>query len=253
MNRYCKCACVLILTAGLSGCSTEANKSLVDAVGVLFDLGCTAARELVPVPQAVPPVLSVVRNDPARFAPVDHPLKGVSVGTVIDDLSGLDGCWGRFVIDSIENPETGEVFEQERMEVLVFDLAAGRVTQNSFSTRPPLSFSLSADSGFADSFFGETPFFLTAVSRVEIIRDNMITINGISSEGAAIEADGRFVFDCGVALGGSFSDTASLTGLVTLQGDFLKKDDDLGGPEDALANANDEFAELWVRFDCAEQ
>ena len=253
MGRNYKCACVLFLAAGLSGCGTEANKSFAEAVGVLFDLGCTAARDLVPVPQAVPPVLSVVRNDPARFALEDHPLKDVSVGTVIDDLSGLDGCWGRFALNPIEHPETGEVFEQERVEVLFFDLAAGRVTSHFFFTRPPLDFSLSADSGFPDSFFGETPFFLTVVSSVEIIRDNMITINGISSTGAAIEADGRFVFDCGVALGGSFNDTASLTGLVTLQGNFLKKDDSLGGPEDALAEANDEFAELWVRFDCAEQ
>ena len=91
------------------------------------------------------------------------------------------------------------------------------------------------------------------VSSVEIIRNNMIATDGISSEGAAIEADGRLVFDCQLAFVGSVNDTSSLTGLVTLQGDFLKKDDSLGGPEEALAEANDEFAELWIRFDCAEQ
>jgi len=254
MNRNYKCACALAFATGLFGCPPPPTGS--DISQLLFnlaDLGCTAAPDLVPVPQAVPPVLSVVRNDPARFAPADHPLKTVSVGTVIDDLSGLDGCWGRFIINPIENSETGEIFQQEQMEVLVFDVAAGRITRHSFTTRPPLGFLSNDGGGFPDSFFAETPFFLSVVSDLRIISDNIITTAGISSEEAAIEPDGRLVFDCGAATVGSINDTATLTGFVTLQGNFLKKSDSPNGPGQAPAVANDELAELWVRFDCAEQ
>lgn len=257
MNRWHKCACVFVLTASLSGCSTEANKSFAEFVGSLYGAGCAAARELVPVSQIVPPVLSVVRDDPNRFSLEDHPLKDVDVGTVIDDLSGLEGCWGRYVLRPIEITETGEVFELELAEVFIFDLAAGRVTRHSSLTRPPLEFSLDLPGGttFGEGFIGETPGFLTVVSHVEIIDDKLIATDGIRSEVAAIEADGRMVFDCQLAVVGSINETTSLTWVVTLQGDFLKMHDDLGGPEDALAHAEDqdEFAELWIRFDCAEQ
>ena len=253
MNRCCKCACALLLTTGLSACAPPTGSDISQLLFNLADLGCTAAPDLVPVPQAIPSVLSVVRNDPARFAPEDHPLRVVKVGTVIDDLSGLDGCWGRSIIIPITNSETGEIFEQEQMEVLVFDLAAGRVTRHSFTTRPPLGFLSNEGGGFPDSFFAETPFFLSVVSDLRLISNNIITTAGLSSQEAAIEPDGRLVFDCGAATVGSINDTATLIGFVTLQGNFLKKSDSPNGPGLAPAEPNDELAEFWLRFDCTEQ
>ena len=44
-------------------------------------------------------VAEVEANREAFAQVVDHPLLSVPAGTVIDDLSGMEGCWGAYVSD----------------------------------------------------------------------------------------------------------------------------------------------------------
>ena len=263
MHRYCKCVCALILTASLSGCGTEAEELLSraivrpfsPAVNAITDLACGAASVsgVIPVAQSVPPILSVVRDDPARFLIEDHPLADVPSDMVIDDLSGLDGCWGRYALGVVENDDTGEVFEVEEAEVIIFDLAGGHVTRHFFGTRTPEEFvNTIRKFGYGQGLFGETPIFFTTTSSLTITGDSTITTEGLIVEGAAIEADGRLVFDCQLALSIALNTAPILR--PTLQGDFLRMRG-VTFPQGAATQKDDrdEFGELWVRFDCAEQ
>lgn len=263
MNRYCKCACVLFLAAGLSGCSTEAEELLAQAivrpfspaVNGIVDLACGAASAsgVIPVAENFPPILSVVRDDPARFLIENHPLADAPSDMVVDDLSGLDGCWGRYALGTVENEGTGELFEIEEAEVIIFDLAGGLVTRHFFGTRPPEEFSdVVRRFGYGQGLYGETPIFFTTTSSLTITDESTIATEGLIVEGAAIKPGGRLVFDCQLALSIAFNTAPILR--VTLQGDFLR----MRGVTFLQSAATekddrDEFGELWVRFDCSEQ
>ena len=53
---------------------------------------------------AIVPQLLAVAADPAGFPPMDHPLRDVANGTVIDNLAGLTGFWGTTETTLSENP-----------------------------------------------------------------------------------------------------------------------------------------------------
>ena len=78
------------------------------------------------LPEDLPPELEAVLSDKATFdlEPSD-PLGDVEVGTVVDNLQGLDGCWGFYERDDLRpNPPLSEF-----ITVHVFDNANGTYTR----------------------------------------------------------------------------------------------------------------------------
>jgi hypothetical protein len=72
------------------------------------------------VPAEMQPVIAT----PVQFtAATDNALQTVAPGTVIDDLSGLDGCWGAYL--------PGEFLAAGFVDVMHFDRAAARFTRYS--------------------------------------------------------------------------------------------------------------------------
>lgn len=238
---------VLVTAAGIGGCGQDPQ--VLEAVfSQIVAEQCAALSKSTVVPDTFPAELAAVRADPARFGIENHPLADVLVGTVIDDLANLDGCWGRYVIEIRDDPQTGEAVRIESFEALRFDLATGVVSLQRLSRLPPANDRTQAL--FGSNLNSDTPFLLVEDYRIAILSDHLLRFDGIDARGAAVQEDGSLVFDCFAALASSINQDATLGVLATVQGDFLKYVDRAGDPENIVPSAADEHASLWVRFDC---
>jgi hypothetical protein len=241
---------MLLLTVNLCGCGILSQETMQAIASIGFDFQCQVMAATIPLPEGVPTELTVVQSDSGRFSPDDHPLRDVAVGTVIDDLSGLDGCWGRHYYDSYVDHATGETIAIERWEVLRFDLARGQLIEHGL--RPPMPGNVPEYMG--DAFITDLPFFTTWEYTATVLADNMVLLEYVDGEGAAIRDDGALEFYCPVS-GGAFNlgPGSTLTGLVTLDGDYMKYRDTLAEPEEVDPAEYEESAGLWVRFDCPSE
>lgn len=247
MNRFCRIVLILTPLGGIAGCWQDPQALLAIFPQIVAEQCASLAQSSV-LPDRFPAELAAVQADPARFGIEDHPLREVLIGTVIDDLSNLDGCWGRYFIEIRDDPETGEPVRIENFEALRFDLAAGVVSLQRLSQLPPVN--ERAQEFFGANLNSHTPFFVAEDYRLTILGDHLLRFDGISAEGAAVEEDGRLVFDCFAAFISSINQDATFSVIATVQGDFLKYGEDGGDPEKIVRSAVEEYASLWVRFDC---
>ena len=223
---------------------------------IYYGVVCSLRESSVTVPEVFPPALDAVVADPLRFDADDHPLRGVPLGTVIDGVSALDGCWG------LHGQETGpnlwtdspdDMWEVERFEVLRFNLAEGRLYHHIYEPSIPEE-GLWLFGGTAVVSAG--PTFVTGVFTVVVLDENTLSLEYLYGEGAAIEEDGTLVYHCLASNNPwSLGDGSILIGMMTIQGDSLKYVDVVGRPDDVLSEGRgfeeyEDYADLWVRFDC---
>lgn len=251
MKKLCKCVCVLPFIAASSGCSTEGELFGVPFELVMVESMCWVQAAFATVPEEVPAELEAVQDDPARFGPEDHPLTDVPLGTVIDDLSDLDGCWARYTRQTYEVWDTDRTDVSEDVEVLRFDLAAGELHYHLFHLS---RWEDSPDPSVWAFVSSRQRAFMTVVYDLTVVSDNMLVIEITHAEGAAIEDNGDLVYDCGVSNGffnvGIGSD---LTSVVTVQDGYLKYMDTLRDPEDIDLADYEDSGDLFVRFDCPSE
>lgn len=247
MNRLCRIVLVLTPMAGIAGCWLD-PQALEAVLPQIVAEQCAALSQSTVLPDTFPTELAAVRTDPARFGIEDHPLREVLIGTVIDDLSNLDGCWGRYFIEIRDDPETGEPVQTEYVEALKFDLAAGVVSLQRLFKLPPINDRAPAIVG--DHLNSDTPFLVVEDYRLTILGDHLLRFEGISAQGAAVQEDGRLVFDCLAAFISSINQDATFGVMATVQGDFLKYGEGSSDPEKIVPSSVEEYASLWVRFDC---
>ncbi len=249
MNRLGKCVWVLPLVAASSGCNTGAE-FYGPLSGVATWSMCLLQSASTTVPGEVPAELQAVQDDPARFGSEGHPLADVPLGTVIDDLSGLDGCWAHYVRQTYEIRDTDRTEVSEDAEVLRFDLAAGELHYYMFHL------ARWEDSPSATSILigHQQRAFMTVVYDLTVVSDNMLVIEITHAEGAGIDDDGDLVYDCGVSNGFfNLGIGGKLTSIVSLQGDDLKYDDTLPHPEDIDLADYEDSGGLFMRFDCPSE
>jgi len=201
-----------------------------------------------PQPDEVAPEIEAVLAEPMeRFSVDEHPLRDVVTGTVIDDLSGLNGCWGWRTVETVEDPNTGQTADVETTTVLKFDLDAGLLTHYRLVMSPSL-FLVDCEGDetclryFVPDAVGVYYSDWRALTDVD---DNSLLADDIDGWGAAVDRDGHLAFDCRVALIVAMN-AVSLDYFVTLQGDYLKTIELF----DRADYTPDTEGDLWVRFDC---
>jgi hypothetical protein len=258
MSRWLKYAATALLF-GFTGCG--ADPFLIQPfISGLVQAQCQNVAGTAVLPDGVPANLAVVQADPAGFSPATNPLAGVVVGTKLDDLAGLAGCWGRYTRQTFDSSQTGQNAASEEFAVLQFDLDGGTVTLHRYFTLP----SADPDSslGRVNQLLGgiilsDLPIFMTEVYTITSMSDNLLVLQGVSAEAAAVGEDGRPVFNCLAALSAEVNAQATLRMLLTRQGQFLKEYDEsvesdgTSSAPDIVPAEVDEFADLWARFDCS--
>jgi hypothetical protein len=207
------------------------------------EIDCSAHSEPTALPQQVPAELLLIQANPPKVEWFNHPLAEVEFGTVIDDLSGLNGCWGRHYFDSFFD-QTAGFYEIESWEFLKFDIAAGRAWNFKLRGATPAA----VIAATPNSPHAELPFFIVDEFEVSIVDETTLVMAKISGQGAAIDIEGKPVYYCPAA-GGSFNLASGdkLNVLVTLQGDFMKYVDVVGIADPLIAELS---AEYWERYDC---
>ncbi len=183
----------------------------------------------------MPSEILTVEGDPERFRVDEHPLADVAVGTVLDDLSGLTGCWGGYYPPGEDADEAAPI---SWAEVLKFDLVGGTLTRHVFSQFRP-------DSPIIEDVGGAS-LLTTFVSDLEIRGTNRVVTKGVGGAATAFDESGRPVFTPFV-LAVFFHVGQRSEDLVTLSGDHLKT----GAVYD---NELDETTvQSWFRLECADE
>ncbi len=278
MNRLCICASGLLLVAGASGCDNQA----VIGVGLaMFEFYCTNTAATATLPE-LPPELLAVQADPERFSSemdpegditADHPLLDMPVGTVIDDLSALDGCWGRYyrVLETAEDRESSGASQSDNyaVGVLEINVAEGRIAEHRLRTRSPMSApppdwmpTLLRPDNLGEHFrpwVEGWPEF-TAISGDLVIESDHTILQGMANyQQTALDDAGQPTFDCTLAPPPfvpsmeSLPEGYSLRWLVTLQGNYLKTRPCWDDPAECMAEAAEfvDYGHLWFRLDCS--
>lgn len=191
--------------------------ALVAAGGCFFPGTPTTLTQL-------PPELQIVVDDPNGFtAQPDDPLADVTPGTLIDDLSGLTGCWGAF--EEAEYSLGGTPLTAF-YEVYQFD----------------------ADAGTADRWVFTLGFFL--VPPVVAVDEGTFSI--LDDGRIEIRVDRYTVVDMRTGVGRQFSDLpdviAVLEKLVTLDGDQVL----IAVPYYLDEETGEPLGQIFKRFDCPE-
>lgn len=234
-NSYC---CASTLTAALlgtlawSGCAPQLSPStgnLPNEINALI-----SARSQV----------EIAENDPAF---------GADVGRVVDDLSGLDGCWGSFTSFSPPEGLPPEVAANARNDVYMFyhfDMAASRLTRIVYGTLNPMP--------LASVTTYRGPFTITDGNRLTMTADEFTIFNPITSELlvfpesfiAELEemvASGRMSEEERQETLASFDEPLVFEYLVTLEGDRLSL---MGVWEDDDGTQGQGETEVCFRIDC---
>lgn len=115
--------------------ASETRRRVVTPFIACVVLACPFACQNIPefvAPRVVPDEVAFVRDNSGQFAQSDNdPLADTPVGTVIDDLSGLTGCWGAYSVILAEEGTplvtAGEPL-LETSELFRIDVDAGEMT-----------------------------------------------------------------------------------------------------------------------------
>jgi hypothetical protein len=177
---------------------------------------------------SVPEGVAAVESDSAYFAQSpDHPLLDVPAGTVIEDLAGLEGCWGAYAgPDLLE----GGAFVRVDAEFYSFDLDTMRMT-----------YEVLQRGGWIYQFDGA----LEHVYELEIPAPDRITVRLVASAASTNLVSVQEVTGCMVV-----EDAEPLDLQITLDGDAFK----FGDSEDASSDFSGPHRANLVfrRFDCPE-
>ena len=171
---------------------------------------------------SLPAEIELVAANPSTYAPdSDHPLANVTTGTVLDDLSGLTGCWGVYG-DGLGETTFGStgIF----YEVYSFDTAAGQVQR--WVLTPSWLFipaMLVVDVG---------TYEVAEAGRIEIMLDNYTLTNLVTGTSQQFDNLPNSV--------------ASLEKLVTLSGSKLL----LASPDYVDETTGEPIGRMYTRFDC---
>jgi len=185
----------------------------------------------------VAPELRAVEADPQRYSEEGHPLAAVAVGTVIDDLDGLAGCWGRRTVVPVQDAETGTTIDETRVEVLRFDADQGLLSED---------WLLGWQEGSAFAALNGSPSsVVTYTCAFQILSENRISRTIDDGFAGAVTADWRIVFTPFI-MGVLVSLGNEWESYVTVQGEYLRIDD--MGSDDEVGEIS-----LWRRLDCAGQ
>lgn len=200
---------------------------------VLIIAGCDI---LSSVPGAIPAEIVTVNLNRSHFDGSNHPLATTLAGTALDDLTGLDGCWGRVGTEESTDPSTLRVGLYPILETLQFDAGSGRLVHHRL---------LDYDGDF--TLTTGRPLLQTFVADYSTHDGNRITRSISDGQAGVVLEDGTIapeflgLVGVGISVGHVF-DT-----LVTRQGDYLKTaDGSIDEPPDP-----DVGAKLWVRLSCA--
>ena len=196
--------------------------------GLSLSLGGCPSGELAPLDVQVPAHLQSVFNDVDSFrAAPNDPFESIAPGTAVDDLSGLDGCWGTSFTESDAESEIGLYVAYH------FDAAAGTFAR--WSTVGLI----------AGGLWPSLPVVSGEEGTFTIVDANHVLL---STERylANIDPDTSRIFADVQEIGGGSTPTER-TALVTLQGDQMLFFIDV-----ETANDVDEADEraIFFRFEC---
>ncbi len=157
--------------------------------------------------------------------PQDHPLLDVAAGTVLDDLAGMEGCWGACV-----GPELlqAQGFLHADVEFYRFDLAPGRIIYQVVQRgEPPFGFDV----------------FLEHVYSFEVTGPDRITVRLVSATSSStLGSEGQMEGPREVP------DAEPFDLQITLQGDAFKFGDSAGASADFSGPHRANL--VFFRFDC---
>jgi len=186
-----------------------------------------------------------VVDDPTEFSATNHPLVDVPIGTPIDDLDQLQGCWVSYAHVVYDDYYSGDIVESDEYAMLVFDS----------ESKMYAGYSLYSSTG--EPSWLEPPgslLFITQTGPYEIIRDNAIYWETGTLLGGRLLEDGSIVPDYLAAVTWSLSDEDwGYDILVTVQGDYMTMlaQPDGYDPVSSLEDRDEEIVfEYWYRVDC---
>ena len=183
--------------------------------------GCGAFQLLIPPDEEdIPAPLAFVAGNEGMFTPSgDDPLANVAPGTVIDDLSQLDGCWG------LSQPEPSAEIPVELHQAHIFDRESGEYALWSLQK----------------AFFGSVTILSGGTGTFSVDSDNRITVT--TTKTFSYSPETRRLEEKEV-VGEPPSEWAA-----TLDGDWLRIR--FGAANDNEDQREDSF-ETFRRFDCPE-
>ena len=198
--------------------------------------GCWSGLPLLP--EEIPQEVLEVDADHEGYSEDGHPLADVAPGTVIDDLSQLDGCWGRFENEVVEASDSTESYEIRTSEVWAVDAANRRIWQYRLSR---------SDAFLTHPWIGYPALLDVELTEYRILDENKIEREYVDGQAGAIDEQGNLVFYRGALVSAGFNIGLVLESRVTIQGDFLLLDDGfVSEPPDGTA------VSLWRRLpECA--
>ena len=233
MNARLKWMCVAFSAVLVAGCG--GFRSDMRDFAVILDFART-----IEVPQEIPAEILAVMAEPDRFSPQDHPLRNVAAGTVVDDLAGLDGCWGRAELDAWDGTFDGSC------DVLTLDRISGLATHYQGYAQPR-------------DFPGGPDQLSVNTYAYEVLSNQRVRLELLERRAGVVDEQGQikplplFLWLIGWGMTEDCIDSDDLREpvimrmLVTLEGDYLKTCD----PE--WYDCDDpELGDLWVRMDCSD-
>ncbi len=181
----------------------------------------------------VPPELQYVLDNRDRFTIEDHPLAEIPLGTVIGELSQLEGCWVRVQLEVLTDG-SGEWVEAEFCRV---DLGESMIHSARMT-------GVDGQTCLEDS----RPFIQVYEDQVNEVLDDRLVIEGVAGSDeqttAGVNSDGSLSPHLVARFGWELSIGLEVERLFTVDGDFLAASKNRGTDPAA--------SDLWVRVNCAE-
>jgi hypothetical protein len=169
------------------------------------------------------PFLQEYRADPNGLRIDDHPLEDVIAGTVIDEPSSLDGCWGSFTSGVAVDPNTGAEYPTVDVEIVHIDLAAGTLYEY-WLTEAPSDVLADLESMY---LFPEPARELvglvgTEEHKVSLEGDNLLLLEPVDASAGNYDAGNTIGFGDTSLFAESYAASTWLQGFFTVQGDYMK-------------------------------
>ncbi|HUU98421.1 MAG TPA: hypothetical protein VM487_22025 [Phycisphaerae bacterium] len=212
---------VAVVAVACSGCAGLRAYPLED---VLSALGLLDRADELPF---LGVGVAAVEAECERFEqPQDHPLLDVAAGTVLDDLAGLEGCWGACVGPQLLQAQG---FLRADVEFYRFDLAPGRMIYQVVQRgEPPFGlFDVSLEHVYS--------FEVTGPDRITV---RLVSVTSSSTLGSEGQMEGPR----------EVPDAEPFDLQITLQGDVFKFGDCAGASADFSGPHRANL--VFFRFDC---
>lgn len=190
---------------------------LIAGVAGLILGGCVGTTPDLTQQQSVAG-LSQVQGDSARYAAAEHPLRDSAPGTLVGDISQLDGSWGRY-------DRTGDgTYVRQIWSVVTFDASTGTFTERGVT--------LNTASEEPAPFSYEGTFAILSGNRIERTVTKAEIAAGLGTAGAIRIEQSR-----------------PYQSLVTVDGDYLMTVDGTSwtDPADLPEDQREAQTALWVR------